>query len=220
MASDAVPDSPLTDVSHEDLLDLAFDALGSHGVESEEEVNDPGKGAINQHEVDATLAENGFSTISFTNRYTHERIRKHALISPLGSERAKYASTSRMTFSWLNMQARQLCQLLCDHQKEMRARMLGTANESGFSLGYAPYLIHLAQDGINELPFNYKQMRSYRHGEEIYLYAKAPASILIPTLTEASHSSSEGDSDKEASKEDANNSTIIRSANSSNGRLE
>ncbi|MDI1486196.1 MAG: hypothetical protein OHK93_005422 [Ramalina farinacea] len=120
--------------------------------------------AINQHEVDATLAENGFSAFSTASRWTYKTIEEHSLTSPLktfarNAPRVKSASLQRQqtkSANTLSGQAKQLYRYLVDH-KDIAAEIRVQGDGSAFNEGLAPWFVHLLdanEDGVP--PFHWQ----------------------------------------------------------------
>ena len=148
--------------------------------------------AIDQHDVDATLAENGFSAFSTASRWTYETIEEHSLTSPLkllarNAPRVKSASLQRQqtkSAKTLSGQAEELYRYLVDH-KDIAAKIRVQGNNSASNQGLAPWFVHLLNANENGIPPHHWQMGPSEYKEVIDLYAFPLNSLLhLIDLTE------------------------------------
>ena len=143
---------------------------------------------INQHEVDAILAENGFSAFSTASRWTYKTIKEHSLISPLkvlarNATRVKTATLHRQqtkSAKTLSGQAEKLYRYLVDH-KDIAAEIRGQGNGSAFNEGLAPWFVHLLIANENGVPPCHWQMGPSQYKEVIDLYV-FPLNLLLHLL--------------------------------------
>lgn len=151
----------------------------SGGIENDEtgHEQDIQDEAINQHDVDATLAENGFSAFSTASRWTYKTIEEHSLTSPLkvlarNAGRVKSASLQRQqtkSANGLSGQAQQLYRYLVNH-KDIAAEIRGQGNGSAFNEGLTPWFVHLLNANENGVPPCHWQTGPSQYKETINLY--------------------------------------------------
>ena len=182
--------------------------------------------AINQHDVDATLAENGFSAFSTASRWTYKTIEEHSLTSPLkilarNAPRVKSASLQRQqtkSANALSDQAKQLYRYLVDH-KDIAAEIRLQGDGSAFNEGLAPWFVHLSNAKENGVPPYHWQMGPSQYKEIINLYV-FPLNLLLHLLNFCDRSIIGNGEANEPSEAIAKSLVVQKSVKNADGRSE
>lgn len=187
--------------------------------------------AIDQHNIDATLAENGFSAFSTASRYTYQKIEESSLTSPLktlawNASRVKTASVQRQQTKAANLlsgQAQQLYRYLVEH-KDIAADIHGPEEDAAFDRGQAPWFVHLLHANANGIPPHHWQMEAPQFREVIDLYVPLPPPLksLLPFAKSDCDRSNVGNGEADEPSEASANPLVIQKSvsNAADGRAE